>query len=349
MAKSTKTSAPVSPVMVVAGEDLFQRNQHLAEIQVAALGEGDPGMGLIRIDPAQHGGGTMAVILDECRTGSMFAPKKLVIVDPADPLFKKTDEDDAPLVRGERPQLTNREMLENYIESPCDTAVLVLVCETWLKTTRIHKSLDKLGAVRWAQPIKDFQVPPWIIRQAREVYGKSIDAAATERLADLIGADLQRLDNELAKLSLYEPDSPAISVKAVDSLVGFQHEQQIWDMINALAAKDSQTALRKIDELWQLDPNIKYTVAGAVFFWLNQVLRARELVERRLPDGAIAAQLKLWPQERAQKVLSVARSWSPESAGCWSQAMLQMDIANKTSLGEPRMNLEKFVVQFCTA
>ena len=56
-------------------------------------------------------------------------------------------------------------------------------------------------------------------------------------------------DNELAKLSLYEPDSPAITQKTVDALVGFQHEQQIWDMINALASKDAPTALKKIDEI----------------------------------------------------------------------------------------------------
>ncbi len=348
MAKSAKSSAlAISPVMVLAGEELFLRNQHLAEIQLAALGEGDPGMGLIRIDPGTHGGDAMAVILDECRMPSMFAPKKLVIVDPADALFKKSEDDGTP-VKGARQSLSNREILENYIEAPSDSAVLVLVCDSWLKTTRIHKALDKVGAIRWCEPIKDFQVPHWITRRAMEAYGKTIDGPATERLADLIGPDLQRLDNELAKLSLYQPDSPAISLAAVDALVGFQHEQQIWDMINALAARDAETALKKIDELWQLNPKIEYTATGAVFSWLGQVLKARELLDRRLPDAAIGKELKLWPPERAQKVLSLARTWGIDGAARWSREILYMDVANKSSLGEPRCNLEKFVVQLCT-
>ncbi len=35
----------------------------------------------------------MASILDEVRTASMFAPQKLVIVDRADVLFKKNEEE----------------------------------------------------------------------------------------------------------------------------------------------------------------------------------------------------------------------------------------------------------------
>jgi len=346
MAKTaTKSTAATPPIVVIAGEELLLRNQHLAELQKTVFGDEDPGMGHVRLDATSLGGEALAAILDEVRTPSMFAPRKLVVVDPADPLFKKDAAgSDDPTRMG------NREILENYLESPVPdgSAILVLVVESWLKTTRLHKALDKMGGVRWAEPMKEYQVPAWITRQAREAYGKGIDPAAVERLADLIGPDLQRLDNELAKLSLYQPDSPAISLAAVDALVGFQHEQQIWDMINALASRDAQTALKKIDELWALDSKIEYTATGAVFSWIHQVLKARELVERRLPDAVIGKELKLWPPDRAQKVLQLARTWGLEGAARWSDAMLKMDMANKSSLGEPRRNLEKFVVQLCT-
>jgi len=209
--------------------------------------------------------------------------------------------------------------------------------------------LDKQGAVRRCDPIKEHLVIPWIVQRAREVYGKSIDSAAAARLASLIGPDLQRLDNELAKLSLYEPAAPSITDKAVDALVGFQHEQQIWDMINALAAGDAATALKKVDELWALDPKIEYTASGAVFSWVNQVLKARELVDRRMPDAMIGKELRLWPPDRAQKVIALARTWGLKGAARWSLEMLQMDLANKTSLGESRRNLEKFIAQLCFA
>lgn len=345
MAKTAaKSSAPLPPMLVLAGEELFLRSQHLLDIQQAIFGNEDPGMGLVRLDAASLGGDAMAAILDEVRMPSMFAPKKLVIVNPADPLFKKADfgaDDDR--------KLGNRELLENYLAAPVDSATLVLVLDSWLKTTRLHKQLDKIAGVRWCDPIKAYQAPQWISKRTQEAYGKTIDPNAGARLAELIGPDLQRLDNELAKLSLYQPDAPTISIQAVDALVGFQHEQQIWDMINALADRDAPTALRKIDEIWSLDSKIEYTATGAVFSWVHQVIKARELLERRLPDAVVGKELKLWPPERAQKVLALARGWGLQGAARWSAAMLQMDVANKSSLGEPRRNLEKFVVQICTA
>lgn len=328
--------------MVIAGEELFLRQQHLTRIRAEVLGDEDPGMAQVRFDDTAE----MATVLDEIRTPSMFASRKLVIVDPADKLLKGGGGDDAaPKGKG---TLTNREMLENYLESPSDFATLVLVCESWLKTTRIHKQLDKLGAVLWCESIRDYQVPQWLARRAREGYNKSIDPQAAQRLADLIGPDLQRLDNELAKLDLYQPQAPSITIAAVDALVGFQHEQQIWDLINALATRDANTALRKVEELWSLDPKIEFTATGAIFSWLNSVMKAREMMDRRIPDGQISRDLKLWPQDRAEKVLSLARSWSSGSgAAYWSRQLLDVDIANKSGLGEPRSNIEKFIVKIC--
>jgi len=344
MVKGESSPVVSAPLVVVAGEELFLRTQHVAEIKRAVLGEGDPGMAMVRFDETAN----IATVLDEARTPSMFAPKKLVIVDLADVLLKG-GLDEGPAVRGKRPALSNREMLENYLEGPPEGAVLVLVVESWLKTTRLHKALDKMGAVLWALPLKEYQVLPWMTRRAREAYGKGMDGAAAERLKDLIGPDLQRLDNELAKLALYAPENPAITLGAIDALVGFQHEQQIWDMINALAERNAAIALRKIDELWQLDPKIDYTAIGAITSWLNQVLKARELIEARQPDGMIIRDLKLWPEDRARKVLALARTWGLAGAAQWSRELLAVDLANKTSLGEPRRNLEKFIVQLCAA
>ena len=142
--------------------------------------------------------------------------------------------------------------------------------------------------------------------------GKRSKPAVAERLAELIGPDLQRLDNELAKLSLYQPEQPAITIAAVEVLVGFQHEQQIWDMINALAGRDAATALKKIDELWSIDSKIEYMATGAVFSWVQQVLKAQELADRRMPDAAIGkAQLKLWPRGSSAKSAVAGTSLGP--------------------------------------
>ena len=347
------------PVIIIAGEETFLREQFLAEIRTAVFGDEDPGMGYVRLDGAalmSGDGGGVAAILDEVRTASMFAPKKLVVVDPADPLFKKrgggggagedTDDDSDASIPG---TADNREILERFVAETATggggaEATLVLVATSWLKTTRLHKAIEKAGGFRLAEAIKPHLASNWVTRRSAEAHGKQIEPAATARLVELVGPELQRLDNELAKLALYETGD-TITLAAVNTLVGFQHEHEIWEMINALAGRDASTALKKIDEIWAIDSKIGYTAAGAVYFWLGQVIKARELVDRRLPDAVIGQKLKLWPPDRAQKVLALARTWGLHGAARWSRAILDMDLANKSSLGEPRRNLEKFVVE----
>ncbi len=130
--------------------------------------------------------------------------------------------------------------MENYLSKPADSATLVLVMDSWPKNTRLHKAIDKMGGVRWAEPIKEYGVAPWIVRHAREAYGKTMEGGAAQRLAELIGPDLQLLNNgagQAVALSTRAAGNYHGGPVEIGPLVGFQHEQQIWDMINALAAR----------------------------------------------------------------------------------------------------------------
>ena len=186
----------------------------LAEIKLAVLGEGDPGMALIRLDGAT----AIATVLDEARTPSMFAPRKLVIVDPADPLLKAGG-DEAPPTKGRRASgFSNREIMENYIEAPSESAV----CWCWcaipaLKTTRLHKILDKQGAIRWCEPIKAQQVPAWLTKRARDILrqGHRADGRRPAGRLDWPRSGPGWIMNWPSFLCTI-PKSPTIPVKAVD-------------------------------------------------------------------------------------------------------------------------------------
>ncbi len=353
MAKTTisNTAAKLNPVIVLAGDDEFLRREALAEIRAAVIGDSDPGMAVANLGAATD----MAVVLDECRTMSMFAPRKLVIVDPAEGLIRsgrggggEENEDDSP-ADGDG-AASRREILERYVESPSESATLVLVCESWLKTTRLHKMLDPKGAVRWCLPIREQEAPSWIAGRARQTYEKSIEPRAAARLAEFIGPDRSRLDNELAKLALYQPDAAAITLDAVEKLVGFQHEQKIWELFDALTAKNLKQALMLIDELWQMDEkNLNFRALGAAYIWLGKLLRASEMLDAHMPDAVVTRNVQLFPPDHARAVINLARRLGPAGRARWSRALLDADVANKSSLGTPRLNLEKFAVMFCTA
>ncbi len=366
MAKTvtSHSSFRVKPVTVLAGTEIFLRRDILDQIRSTFRSANDSDFGYIRLDETA----SVQTILDECRTGGMFAPNKLVVVDPADALFRPrggaaagaagvSDADDQEADESEigiadqanaRPAVgttSPRDLILRYAEAPSENCTLVLVCSSWMKTTRLHKFLDSQGAIHSCDPPSEHALPAWITQRAKNTYAKVIRPDAALRLAELIGPDLARLDGELQKLSLYASTAAEISVSAVDALVGFQHEHKVWDFINALAEGDIRTALQRHDELWQMDHRIGYTLVGAVFYWLNQVLKARELLERRLPESQVARDLKLYPPPRAAATIALARKWGLTGAGRASAALLAADMAGKTSVGDPRRNMECFIVR----
>ncbi len=332
-------SGKVFPVAILAGPDQYLRRDTLASLAEDFLGTAKPGLALVRMEASLP----MAAILDECRTVGMFSDKKIVLIEPADGLFKG-GEDGAPRAAGAR--AGNREILEQYVQHPSDSALLVLAFDAWLKTTRLHKLLQLKGAIYECLPPKPHSLPAFITKRAREEHQKTISPQAALQLAELVGPDMARLDNELAKLALYRPDQPDITPESIDALVGFQHEREVWDLVNALAARDAAAALKKIDELFALDPTMGYSGLPAVFFFVQQALKARDSLDRGVSEGQITR--GIWPPERGTRAVALAKHWRLTGAADIAAAMLNADMANKTSVGEARSNLEKFVVTFCT-
>ena len=344
--------------MVITGEEQFLRRQEQDQIRAAVFGKEPSGLGYILSDPSLG----ITAILDECRTAGMFAPKKLVVVSPADLLFKggggrasagadnsaedSVDEESTETPDGGSGSGAARELLLRYAQAPAEGTTLVLVCNTWLGTTRLHKFLQPMGAIRWCEPVDPADATGWLTRRCKSEYGKTITPPAANLLLDLVGADLSRLDGELAKLSLFDLNSTAITPEMVNLLVGFQHDQQVWALIDALAVGNAAAALVTHDELWRMDNKIGYTLVGAIFYWLGQVMRAREMLDRRLPEAEISKVLRLWP--RATQTIALAKRLGIAGARRISAALLAADMGAKTSLGDHKRNMEIFIVQLCS-
>lgn len=352
--RQTESNIQIHPVMVLAGTEAFLRREWLGRIRRAALDSASMDAGYIRMEPNV----SVTALLDECRTFGMFSSRKLVVLEPADMLLKARGgnnpelTDDADEDSTDTPASSDgtsaRDLILRYAEAPSDNTTLVLICDNWLKTTRLHKFLDKQGAVIACQAMKEDDIPRWLTQRARTELNKTIDPQAALRLAELVGTDLGRLESELAKLALYSDKQPVITTQMVDELVGFQHEQVVWSLIDALAAGNATDALSRHTELWQMDTRIGFSLVGAIFFWLSQVLKAREMLDRRLSDNQIIKELKLWPAPRASAVMNSARRWGIEGCHRISAALLAADMAAKTSLGDPQRNMERFIVQVCS-
>src|SRR5262245_37546753 len=119
------TGAGVRPIYALYGEDAFLRREALAAIVHSALGGETDDLAVTRF-PGESA--TLADVLDEVRTLPFFAPKRVVVVEGADPFVT-----------------AHRRELEAYAEWPSPSGCLVLAVKTWAGTTRLAKLVERVG------------------------------------------------------------------------------------------------------------------------------------------------------------------------------------------------------------
>ena len=201
---------PTAPVYALVGADAFLQLQKLREV-LAAL---PPDVQRVDVDGERA---ELADVLDDLRSFAMFGGGKVVVVRDADAFISRF-----------------REQLEEYVASPSDSATLVLRLTSLPENQRIYKAIAKVGQVRGLQPAAGPEAVGG--RSTRRPRTRSTIAPdAAEVLAELIGADLGRLDTELAKLAIAADGRRSTPTRCA-AAVAFQREREMWEMTNELAA-----------------------------------------------------------------------------------------------------------------
>jgi DNA polymerase-3 subunit delta len=201
------------------------------------------------------------------------------------------------------------ERLETFIQNAPPHATVVFVCGQVDLRRRAVKLLLKLAQVVDCGTIEsEVDAERWVMaRAARD--GVTLQPAAVKALVERVGLDLTRLRAGLERVSLYAMGQPAVTAKDVrESVPPGPEVQEDFGIANAIKRNDVRTALRELT--LALD-------GGAMpFFVLGQLRSAAE----RLPPPRLRGAI---------------------------ESVFRTDIALKSSGGDPRILLERLVVELC--
>lgn len=321
MAKSGKQntlSGTLKPVYALVGKDPFLQLEALRTI--AALLPANAQRSDFDGETAQ-----LAAVLDEARSFSMFGgDKKLVVVRSADDFISKY-----------------REQLENYASEPSPSATLVLRVDTLAGNQRIHKLIAKTGEVITCEPPKLAELSGWVTSRATETHGVKFSTDAARLLVDLIGDDMGKLDNEIAKLAL-QVDGDIIKPDDVAGNVAFQREQEMYELTGALAGGDSIAALKRWRQLLETDPSSEFRAVTWLVMWLEDVrhvIESKRINQR--PDFR-----KLWRYKGPQYDRFMDNCTQLGDAGYRRAVDLLADVDrnSKSGVGTAATNVEQFIL-----
>lgn len=218
----------VRPVYVLHGDEYFLKRHVLGAIRKLVLGGEDDGFGYASFAGDKT---TFAEVHAELTTLPFFGSKRLVGVSGADPFIAKS-----------------RDKLEDYVNEPSKTGVLVLEVASFPATTRLAKMLGE-GGINCKAPTSRV-LPGWCVKWCASEHGKELTSQAAQLLVNLVGADMGMLDQELTKVALYVGDrSSRIEAKDVDKLVGASREEQTWQIFDMIGSGKTGEALAHLDRL----------------------------------------------------------------------------------------------------
>jgi DNA polymerase-3 subunit delta len=169
-----------------------------------------------------------ADVINACRRYPMFAERQVVLLKEAQ-------------------QMRDIEKLEAYVENPLDSTVFVVSYKNKKVDgrTKFAKLLKEKGALISTKKIYDNQLPEWI-QELVESKGLSISPKGIALLADHIGNDLTRIENEVEKISVNLGKRKNITEEDIEEFVGVSKEFNVFELQTALAKKDISKAIRII-------------------------------------------------------------------------------------------------------
>jgi DNA polymerase III subunit delta len=139
----------------------------------------------------------------------------------------------------EAQNIKNIEDLAPYVEKPLISTIMVInyKYKNIDKRKKLYKAIQKSGIYFESKPLYDNQVPVWITKylQAKNF---GIDPRAAQLIADFVGSDLQRIVNDLEKVTISMIPGTSILPQDVEKNIGISKDFNSFELQNALGKKD---------------------------------------------------------------------------------------------------------------
>lgn len=167
----------------------------------------------------------------------------------------------------------------------------------------------------------------WVRKRVKE-QGGEIEPHAIHMLVSSAGNDLALLANEVEKLVLFRLDRGPITADDVNALCPYVAEASIFDLVDALGARDGHKAASLLQTKLAEGADPFYLFAMIVRQF-RMLLQTRELAEQGLRAPAIAKRLKMHSFV-AGKVYQQSQKFSLPQLEQIYDHLLQTDVGVKT-------------------
>jgi DNA polymerase-3 subunit delta len=274
----------LKPAYLICGTDQPKVRRGVARLRQRVFDETASDLNISLFDARSH---TVADVLQAADTATFTLGTRLLLVSAAD-AWKAAE----------------RDRVADYLADPVPGVCIALAGESFRKTERLTKLLEKSGQVLRYDLPKRSEVAGWLREHAR-ARGARLGAPEARRLVALVGADHpDLLESELAKLAAYTLGRP-ITEQDIDAVCSPTLDARIYELTDAVGKRDAAAAFRVLEGLFAGGGKRADEVARSTLFslvrYIGQLSTVMDL-PHEMPAAEVAATLGIKPYT-AQKLL----------------------------------------------
>lgn len=233
------------------------------------------------------------------------------------------------------------EKIDQIIKAVPATTVTVFYEKEVDRRGRYFKTLAAEAKAIEFKLLTPGQLAAWVKREVRKL-DATIEPAAAQELLDRTGDDQWRLEQELLKLSNFDP---TITKQAVVDLVEERLEESIFGLVEAMSGGQPKLALERYQGLLAGGSNEMY-VLTMIMWQLRNLLLAK--TAGTIPSSQLAREAGLSPFV-ATKAQGAQRRFSQEQLKQAFLAGIDTEAAIKTGAGKADQLVELLIYEVATA
>lgn len=308
-------------VYLLCGEEAYLKKQYKDKLTKTMLPDGDT------MNYSYYEGKGIAVpeLIDLAETMPFFAEHRLIVVENSG-FFKNA----AP-------------ELADYIRNLPDTVYFLFVETEVDKRGKMYKSVKDKGRIVELGRQDEKTLLYWIAGNMKRE-GKQIKESTARYLVSKTGTDMENLEKEMEKLFSYTLGQPEVTMQDVEEICTTQITNKIFEMVEAVAAKQQKKALDYYYDLLALkEPPMRILYLLSRQFKL--LLEVKELMKKGMDKSAVAKSAGLHPFV-AGKYMQQCRTFETRELRSIMEDAADTEEMVKTGRLGDVMSVELFIVKY---
>ena len=344
---SEVTGRKLRPAYVFIGDEVFFRDRCRQALLEHLVPSDLREFSLHDLDLAEV---SVAEVIDRARTPSLMAPFQVFFVRGVKNLYGRGSHADEFAA------------IEAYLKDPNPDAVIIFVADHISipadvrrmemqdrdRYERIRETLGEYcGMVELAR-VEENDGIRWVIEHGRQ-QGVKVDQDAARELIDSLGADMMLVSSELEKLVLYVGEKKQITLGDVETLVLAAKQRSLYELTDAISAKDKTRALAVLDAMLQRGEGDDAAI-GHLYMLSRTFRQMLVILEKNVRDSRTIWQA-LWqgfrvPPFAAEDIIRQARRYQNRRELTRALKLIaRADMALRSNPPSKRLVLEQLVMQ----